>query len=82
MWRRRDTERPTIAFRTQTSTNGALVLCLLLLGQHLRSFSFIWNKKIEKQLASGVSVKDLDARAERERQHHRLVPVLLALLHF
>ena len=34
---------------------------------------FVWGKKIEKQLQEGADVRDLTARAERERQVERLV---------
>ena len=34
---------------------------------------FVWGKKIEKQIQSGVDVKDLTAKAERRRQEERLV---------
>jgi len=33
---------------------------------------FIWNKKIEKEVEAGATFKDLDVRAERDRQHARL----------
>jgi hypothetical protein len=34
---------------------------------------FVWGKKIEKQLREGADVRELTARAERERQLERLV---------
>lgn len=34
---------------------------------------FVWGKKLEKQIQSGVDVKDLGARAEKRRQDERLV---------
>lgn len=37
------------------------------------SFSFIWSKKIEKEVEGGASFKDLDVTAERDRQRARLV---------
>ncbi|DBA94110.1 hypothetical protein WJX77_004695 [Trebouxia sp. C0004] len=33
---------------------------------------FVWGKKLEKQIQSGVDVKDLTARAEKRRQEERL----------
>ncbi len=33
----------------------------------------MWGKKLEKQIQSGVDVKDLTARAEKRRQEERLV---------
>ena len=37
---------------------------------------FVWGKKLEKQIQSGVDVKDLTARAEKRRQEERLVLLL------
>lgn len=37
---------------------------------------FVWGKKLEKQIQSGVDVKDLTARAEKRRQEERLVTLL------
>ena len=34
---------------------------------------FVWGKKLEKQIQSGVDVKDLGAKAEKRRQEERLV---------
>ena len=34
---------------------------------------FVWSKKLEKQIQSGVDVKDLGAKAEKRRQEERLV---------
>ena len=34
---------------------------------------FVWGKKLEKQIQSGVNVKDLGAKAEKRRQEERLV---------
>jgi hypothetical protein len=34
---------------------------------------FVWGKKIEKQLQEGADVRELTAKAERERQLERLV---------
>lgn len=34
---------------------------------------FVWGKKIEKQIQSGVDLKDLTAKAERQKQDERLV---------
>ena len=34
---------------------------------------FVWGKKIEKQLQEGADVRDLTAKAEKERQLERLV---------
>ena len=34
---------------------------------------FVWGKKLEKQIQSGVDVKELTARAEKRRQEERLV---------
>ena len=34
---------------------------------------FVWGKKLEKQIQSGVDVKDLGAKAEKLRQDERLV---------
>jgi hypothetical protein len=37
---------------------------------------FVWGKKIEKQLREGADVRELTAKAERERQLERLVGAL------
>lgn len=34
---------------------------------------FVWGKKIEKQIQSGVNLKDLTAKAEKRKQEERLV---------
>lgn len=34
---------------------------------------FVWGKKIEKQIQEGADVRELTAKAERERQLERLV---------
>ena len=34
---------------------------------------FVWGKKIEKQIQSGVDLKDLTAKAEKRKQDERLV---------
>ena len=33
----------------------------------------VWGKKLEKQIQSGVNVKELGAKAEKRRQEERLV---------
>ena len=39
---------------------------------------FVWGKKIEKQIHEGADVRDLTAKAERERQLERLVRTLFS----
>ena len=34
---------------------------------------FVWGKKLEKQIQSGMDVRELTARAEKRRQEERLV---------
>lgn len=34
---------------------------------------FVWGKKIEKQIAEGVSLKELSAKAEQKRMQERMV---------
>jgi hypothetical protein len=33
----------------------------------------VWHKKLEKQISSGVSMKDIGLRAEKQKQEQRLV---------
>ena len=40
---------------------------------------FVWGKKIEKQIQSGVDLKDLTAKAEKRKQDERLVMLRLFL---
>ena len=42
---------------------------------------FVWGKKIEKQLHEGADVRELTAKAERERQVERLVSGADCLFH-
>ena len=34
---------------------------------------FVWHKKLEKQIASGVDVKELGIKAEKKKHEQRLV---------
>ena len=39
---------------------------------------FVWTKKIEKDIASGVSVSEFSRKAEQQRKEDRLVSLMLA----
>ena len=41
---------------------------------------FVWTKKIEKDIASGVSVSEFSRKAEQQRKEDRLVSSLLVRL--
>ena len=36
-------------------------------------FRFVWHKKLEKQIASGIDMKELGLKAETKKQEQRLV---------